>query len=149
MREIEYQHPDYENNVYRWEFYLRSYMGGEEYTNGNYLTNYLNESKEDYARRLSLTPLDNHCRNIVHIYSSFLWRVPPTRNFNSLAGNPALELFIADANLDGQGLNSFMRDAQVWSSVYGHVWLMLDKPASKLASAIKSSCVVDARQASL
>lgn len=130
MREIEYQHPDYENNVYRWEFYLRSYMGGEEYTNGNYLTSYLNESKEDYSRRLKLTPLDNHCRNIVHIYSSFLWRVPPTRNFNSLAGNSALEMFIADANLDGQGLNSFMRDAQVWSSVYGHVWLMLDKPAS-------------------
>jgi len=130
MREIEYQHPDYENNVYRWEFYLRSYMGGEEYTNGNYLTSYLNESKEDYSRRLKLTPLDNHCRNIVHIYSSFLWRVPPTRNFNSLAGNSALEPFIADANLDGQGLNSFMRDAQVWSSVYGHVWLMLDKPQS-------------------
>lgn len=130
MRELQYQHPDYENNESRWEFYLRSYMGGEDYQDGSYLTPYLNESKDEYSRRIRLTPIDNHCKNIVHIYSSFLWRTPPTRNYNSLDGNPALESFIRDADLDGQSFNSFMQQAQVWASVYGHVWLMVDKPAS-------------------
>ena len=128
--DIEYQHPDYENNLDRWEFYVRSYMGGQDYRDGSYLTSYLNEDKTAYSRRLALTPLDNHCRNVVHVYSSFLWRQPPTRNFQQMEGSADLEAFIKDANLDGQNFNSFMREAQIWSSVYGHVWIMMDKPLS-------------------
>lgn len=124
------KHPDYDDNQGRWEFYLRSYMGGEDYQGGNYLTKYVNEDKDEYNRRLMLTPIDNHCRNIVHIYSSYLWRVPPKREFGSLAGNISLEYFLKDADLDGRSFDSFMREAQVWASVYGHVWLMLDKPKS-------------------
>jgi hypothetical protein len=47
-----------------------------------------------------------------------------------MEGSADLEAFLNDANLDGQGFNSFMREAQIWSSVYGHVWIMLDKPQS-------------------
>ena len=107
-----------------------SYMGGEDYKGGNYLTRYVNEDRDEYNRRLLLTPVDNHCRNIIHIYSSYLWRVPPKREFNSLDNNIALEYFLKDADLDGRSFDSFMREAQVWASVYGHVWLMLDKPKS-------------------
>jgi hypothetical protein len=130
MRYLQYQHPDYDNNQNRWEFYLRSYMGGEDYQDGSYLTPYLNESSDEYSRRIRLTPLDNHCRNIVHIYTSFLWRTPPTRQYNTLSNNQALDSFIADADLDGQSFDSFMKQAQIWASVYGHVWLMVDKPQS-------------------
>ena len=132
--DIEYQHPDYETHVERWEFYLRSYMGGADYKEGNYLTGYLNEDSKAYGRRLELTPLDNHCRNVVHVYSSFLWRINPTRNFEGMEGSPDLEAFLRDSNLDGQNFNSFMREAQIWSSVYGHVWIMVDKPASQVGT---------------
>lgn len=128
--EITYKHPDYDDNVDRWEFFLRSYMGGEEYKSGSYLTKYVNEDKNEYGRRIDLTPIDNHCRNIVHIYSSYLWRTPPVRNFNSLDGNQALELFTKDADLDGRSFDAFMRECQIWASVYGHVWVILDKPKS-------------------
>ena len=130
MDTITYTHPDYADNENRWEFFLRSYMGGQDYKDGAYLTQYINEDKDEYQRRISLTPIDNHCRNIVHIYSSYLWRIPPTRNFNSLDGNVALDPFLKDADLDGRSFNAFMKEAQIWSSVYGHVWLMLDKPKS-------------------
>jgi len=123
-------HPEYDINKDRWEFYLRSYMGGQDYIDGEYLTRYISESREDYLRRLDLTPLDNHCKNIVHIYSSFLWRVPPTRVFNTASGNVALNPFLNDADLDGRSFNAFMRQCQVWASVYGHVWVMMDKPKS-------------------
>ena len=123
-------HPEYDINKDRWEFYLRSYMGGQDYIDGEYLTRYISESREDYLRRLDLTPLDNHCKNIVHIYSSFLWRVPPTRVFNTASGNVALDPFLNDADLDGRSFNAFMRQCQVWASVYGHVWVMMDKPKS-------------------
>ena len=133
-REIDNTHPIYDDYKHRWSFYLRSYMGGEDYKEGGYLTSYISEDKDEYARRLDLTPMDNHCKNIVHIYSSFLWRVPPTRAFNSLANNAALEPFMKDADLDGRSFNAFMRQAQIWSSVYGHVWLMIDKPQSNAAT---------------
>ena len=105
-------------------------MGGEDYRDGSYLTRYVNEDKEEYNRRLDLTPMDNHSKNIVHIYSSFLWRQAPVRSFNSAAGNYALEPFLKDADLDGRSFNAFMREANIWASVYGNVWIMVDKPAS-------------------
>ena len=131
---IENTHPVYEDYKFRWSFYLRSYMGGEDYKEGGYLTSYISEDKDEYARRLDLTPMDNHCKNIVHIYSSFLWRVPPTRAFNSLTNDQSLEPFMKDADLDGRSFDAFMKQAQVWSSVYGHVWLMIDKPQSNAST---------------
>jgi len=130
MADIEYTSPEYDKHKESWEFYLRSYMGGNDYRDGQYLTKYINEDSDSYDRRIDLTAMDNHSKNIVHIYSSFLWRVPPTRSFNSLANNVALEPFLKDCDLDGRSLNTFMREAQVWSSVYGNVWVMLDKPKS-------------------
>ena len=129
-KEIIETHPDYKVNEENWEFYLRSYLGGDTYREGNYLVRYLNESNEDYKRRLDMTPIDNHCSNVVHIYSSFLWRTPPTRNFNSLDGEPFVKQITEDADLDGNSINAFMREAQIWSSVYGHVWIIVDKPKS-------------------
>lgn len=123
-------HPDYELNAPQWEFYLRSYLGGEDYKDGNYLVSYLNEDKTEYGRRIDLTPVDNHCANIIHIYGSFLWRNQPVRNYNSLEGSPALEYIKRDADLDGRSIDSFMKEAQQWASVYGHVWITVDKPKS-------------------
>lgn len=134
MQTIEYTHPNYDDNKARWEFYLRSYMGGEDYIDGGYLTRYIAEDKDEYSRRLDLTPMDNHCKNIIHIYSSFLWRVPPTRVYNSLDNNAALLPFIKDADLEGRTFDAFMRQAQVWASVYGHVWIIIDKPQSNAAT---------------
>ena len=123
------KHKSYEANATKWEFFLRSYLGGDDYRDGEYLLKYVLEDKKEYAKRLDLTPVDNHCKNVISIYSSFLWRIPPTRNFGNLVEDQALQSFIKDADLDGRGLNQFMSDAQVWSGIYGHVWLMMDKPA--------------------
>jgi len=130
METITEQHPDFINNIENWEFYLRSYLGGDQYKAGQYLVKYLNESNQDYDRRLDLTPIDNHCANVIHIYSSFLWKNQPVRNLNSLDGDPVIENMLRDIDLDGQSLDSFMKEAQIWSSVYGHCWIMVDKPKS-------------------
>jgi hypothetical protein len=130
METITSTHPDYLANQNNWEFFLRSYLGGDDYRGGNYLVRYLNESNEDYSRRLDLTPVDNHCANVVHIYSSFLWKNPPTRYLNSLEGDQAVEHMMRDVDLDGQSLDTFMKEAQIWSSVYGHCWIIVDKPKS-------------------
>ena len=122
------KHDLWHKNVNNWEFYIRSYLGGNDYKNGYYLHRYILESPEEYDARIRHTPLDNHCKNVVQIYTSFLWRVPPTRDYGSLDGDPQLESFIDDADLDGRSFDTVMREVQMNASIYGNCWVIVDKP---------------------
>lgn len=128
--EILLRHELYDNYAGRWEYYIRSFLGGEEYKGGRYLQEYNLELENEFEKRLQFTPLDNHCRNIVHIYSSFLFRVLPTRKLESLSDDPATQMFLDDADLEGRSFDALMREVQTYASVYGHCWLLLDKPNS-------------------
>jgi len=124
------KHPDYDRKMNDWNFHVRSYLGGQDYENGYFLNRYILETEEEYLKRTEFTPLDNHCRNVIQIYSSFLFRVPPTRNFGSLTGDPQLEQFLMDADFDGRNYNNIIREAQINASIYGTCWLIVDKPLS-------------------
>ncbi len=127
-KEIELTHKDYNENVNRWEYFIRSYNGGFDYMVGQYLNRYNLELDNEFNQRLANTPVDNHCKNIVQIYSSFLFRVKPSRVFGSIENDPSLESFLKDADLEGNSFDTVMKQAQNYSSIYGHVFLILDKP---------------------
>ena len=124
------KHDLWDANIQNWEFYIRSYLGGNDYKNGYYLHRYILESPEEYDSRIRHTPLDNHCKNVVQIYTSFLWRVPPTRDYGDLNENPQLISFLQDADLDGRSFNTVMREVQMNASIYGNCWVIIDKPQS-------------------
>ena len=124
------KHDLWDANIQNWEFYIRSYLGGNDYKNGYYLHRYILESPEEYDSRIRHTPLDNHCKNVVQIYTSFLWRVPPTRDYGDLNENPQLLSFLQDADLDGRSFNTVMREVQMNASIYGNCWEIIDKPQS-------------------
>jgi hypothetical protein len=42
---------------------------------------------------------------------------------------PSLESFLKDADLEGNNLNSVIKQAQNYSSIYGHCFMILDKPS--------------------
>jgi hypothetical protein len=135
--DLTHKHKLYESNIDRWEYYYNSYFGGQDYQRSGYLRKYLAEENDgfnEYAKRLATTPLDNHCRSVIDTYTSFIWRETPQREFGSLANNPALELFLKDADLEGRSYDAVMREATTLANVYGHVLLMLDKPASEAAT---------------
>ena len=67
---LENKHENYDLMIHRWNFYLRSYLGGEEYRSGSFLHEYAMELDIEYQNRINYTPIDNHCRNIISIYSS-------------------------------------------------------------------------------
>ncbi len=127
---LQSKHDLWHSNISNWEFYIRSYLGGNDYKNGYYLHRYVLESPEDYEQRIRHTPLDNHCKNVVQIYTSFLWRVPPTRDYGTLDGDLQLQSFIQDADLDGRAFNTVMREVQMNASIYGNCWVIVDKPQS-------------------
>jgi len=121
------------NAVYKslqgdWQYYLNSYLGGSAYRNAGYLTKYTDEKDTDYSIRVSGTYLDNHCNSVVSVYNSFLFRQPPIRELGQLKDLEETEAFLADADLDGRSLNSFMKDVTTWSSVFGHCWMIVAKP---------------------
>ena len=127
-------HSEYKNNIKRWHFLINSYMGGNQYKMGQYLTKYIYESSADYVQRISQTPLDNHVKNVVHIYNSFLFRNPPKRDFGSLEGTPEVENFLEDCDMEGRTWESFMRDVNLMSTIYGHCVVLLDRPETAVGT---------------
>ena len=121
-------HKDYQETVKNWEYYIRSYNGGYDYMVGQYLSRYNLELDNEFNQRLANTPCDNHCKNVIQIYSSFLFRVKPSRNFGSLADEQSLEFFLKDADLEGNSLSNVVKSAQNYASIYGHCFMIIDKP---------------------
>ena len=122
------ENTQFSRNRERWQFLLESFEGGEVYRKGQHLTRYALETAAEYAQRCRSTPLDNHCRSVINVYVSFLFRVPPYRDFASWAGMTAIEDFLTDADLDGRSLDAVMKEVSTWASVFGHAWLLLAKP---------------------
>jgi len=131
-QEIEIQHPQYSGMMKRWEYFIRSYLGGKEYHDGKFLQQYLLELESEYLKRLNYTPLDNHARNVIDIYSSFLFRVLPTRELGTLSDDPSVDQFLKDADFEGRSFDALMREVQNYASVYGHCWILVDKPSTNV-----------------
>ena len=130
---ISSQNLEYQRNRDRWLFLLDSFVGGHQYKNGGYLTKYQLETAGEYQQRLATTPLDNHCASIVSVYTSFLFREEPERDFNHWVGED-IEAFLRDANMEGQSLDAFMKDVATWAAVFGHAWILMTKPNVGVAS---------------
>ena len=123
-------HNEYVNHYQRWQFLINSYLGGHQYRLGKYLTRYVYESDAEYMQRLLSTPLDNHVKNVVHTYNSFLFRHPVKRDYGSINLNPELDSFLKDADLEGRTWEAFMREVNIMATVYGATLVLLDRPVS-------------------
>ena len=111
-----------------WQFLLESYVGGEEYENAGHLVKYQLETSPEYSARLKNTPLQNHCNSIIGVYTSFIFKQPPTRDLGSLSNLPGIDDILKDADQDGRSFNQFMKDVSVYSSIFGHTWVVVSKP---------------------
>lgn len=118
----------YNYNRNNWKYLLVSYLGGDDYRRAGLLTRYQLETDSEYQARLNATPLENHCKAVINVYNSFLFRQEPERDFGTLEGMPEVDAFLDDADLDGRSLNGFMKDVSTWASVFGHCWILVTKP---------------------
>ena len=111
-----------------WQYMLESYIGSEEYSNANHLLKYNLETAGEYSARLKTTPLQNHCNSIIGVYTSFIFKQSPVRDLGVLANNPQIDNLLKDADMDGRSFNQFMKDVSVYSSIFGHSWVIVTKP---------------------
>lgn len=127
-------HPSYAENINKWRYLIASYNGGFDYRRSQLemLRKYINEDQtpgNQYENRLNYTALENACKLVVDTYKSFLFRTTPVRAFSNLQGNPLVEDFVEDVDLDGTTLDAFIKQCNTYSMVYGSVWVGVDKPA--------------------
>lgn len=143
IKELQSVHPGYAEYVYRWDYYIRSYMGAEEYRDGAYLRKYIGEEESPggnaYQQRLLDTALHNHAKTVVDTYRSFIFRNPPTRTLGPLVDNEFATKFVMDCDLDGRTITAFMRDVNDMVSVYGGAWIMVDRPAYQVETAAQEA----------
>ena len=118
----------YNGNNEHWQYLFESYIGGEVYRNAGHLFHYQLENGREYDARLETTPLENHCRSVINVYTSFLFRDQPKRDLGSLENSPGIRNFMRDVDHDGRSLDQFMKEVNVWTSVFGHAWIMCVKP---------------------
>lgn len=118
----------YNYNRTQWRYLLTSYLGGDDYRRANNLTRYQLETDAEYSARLLATPLQNHCKAVVNVYNSFLFKDCPERDLGSMTDMPEVMDFLSDCDFEGRDLDSFMKDVATWASVFGHCWVMVVKP---------------------
>lgn len=128
----EYRNPEYNERYEHWRFLQFSYEGGLAYKNENYLTRYITESDGEYEKRVEQTPIDNHCKSIVSIYNSFLFKKPPHRDFANYSRDPMVLSFLKDADREGRSFDEFMSQTNIIASIYGHAWVIVDKPEASV-----------------
>jgi hypothetical protein len=137
-------HPMYQQTAKEADFFYRSYVGGKLYQKGEYLIKYLGEDNtpgDSYGKRIGATPLDNHVKTTVDIYSSFIFRNLPKRTLGQLYSNPSVQQFMKNTDQNGMGLDSFMKSINDMALVLGSVWLLVDKPNYAVSSAAEAEAL--------
>ena len=139
-RELEKTHHDYDALIDEWRFYVSAYFGGRMYKEGNYLIRHPFESSANYRRRREISYYYNYCGPVVDIYVSHLFRKEASRELGSLAKDRLFADFQQDADLEGNSLRHFLREAQRLASVYGRVAIIVDKPAVMACTKAEAIC---------
>ncbi len=144
IEEIQKTHPNYIEVAQKADYHYRSFVGGDEYRSGGYLRKYLGEDEgpgNQYYNRLLNTALDNHCKTVIDVYRSFLFRKGPTRDLGLAAYMPEVEEFYDDVDLEGRCMDDFMKMLNDWVSVYGGMWVLVDKPAYQAQTAAEEQAL--------
>lgn len=130
-------HPAYDEVSAQAQYLYRSYVGGQTYRAGQYLTHYIGEDTgpgDQYGKRLLATPLDNHVQTTIDIYRSFLFREAPSRELGNLHNSPLVNEWLEDTDQAGQDINSFLKTANDLALVMGNIWILVDKPSYKVST---------------
>ena len=115
-------HPRYTDYARLWNFYSESYVGGETYFK-NHLIRYYKEGETSYDNRIQRAYRENYCKSVIDIINSYLFKEPATRHL----GDERLEKFYQNIDGHGKDVTQFMKSASIASSIFGRVYVVVDK----------------------
>lgn len=126
-----HKHPDYVQAEKIYAFFEQSYTGGREYMEGgkNNLFKHTFEDEQGHKDRLERAYYYNYCAPIVNTYNSFIYGQEVQRDYGTLAENALFQMFLKNADKQGNGYEEVCRTASKWASVTGIQYWLIDKPA--------------------
>ena len=123
------KHPEYQRMEEVYQFFEESYKGGADYIKAGNLFKHIFEDGESYDERKERAYFYNYCAPIVHAYNSFIYRQTIRRDYGTLKDDPLFEMFLQDADKQGNSFEEISRNSSKWASVTGIQFWLIDKPA--------------------
>lgn len=128
------KHPQYQKMEYVYKFFEDSYKGGSDYVGANNLFKHTFEDAEGHKDRKLRAYFYNYCAPIVHAYNSFIYRQKIQRDYGNLANDELFQMFLEDADKQGNSYDEIVRNSSNWASVTGIQFWLIDKPGEKAAT---------------
>lgn len=123
------RHPHYLDSVAHWDFCELSYRGGRAWFNEGNIFKFHKEGEREYEARLKRAFRANHVKRVVTVINEYLFKQRPLRQDIS-----EVPLHIRDfwrkATLEGKTIDSLMEEIDAWSSVFGMLYVVVDRPAN-------------------
>lgn len=129
---VERRHPEFQELKTHWTFLESCYEGGRKWLAkeaGNVFKFY-KEGEDEYKDRLKRTYRANHTKRVVDTVGDYLFKQLPQR----AAGAPSvLTDFWANCDKLGTSMDAFTRVLDRQESVFGRVYIAVDRPAQVAA----------------
>ncbi len=132
----------YEEDVERYKFLNDSYLGGDRYRDGKYLSKRALESDDGFEKRMERSSYTNYCAPVVNTYTAYLMGGSITRELD-FSGD-SFESFMNDVDGKKRSYHQFWNNASKLSSVNGLSLVIVDKPKSD-AQTVAQEEMVDVR----
>lgn len=123
---ITQEHTDYTCNKLHWEFLRHAYEGTGGFRSGSYIEQHDKETNAKYLSRKKIRHYYNYCSPIIDTYVGHLFKKAPTRQSEI----PEILDFYTDTARGGKiDINELMKEAATLAHVYGHCFIVVDKPS--------------------
>lgn len=129
MADLKHVHKQYNKNKDEWRLLLSAYKGARTLVEQGFLIRNERESKENYDRRLLESYGLSYSKSIVELLNFYLFQKPVQRKLGTLETDSLWMLFSKDCNLNGKNIDDFLTEQGKYSSIFGHVGILIDKPS--------------------
>jgi len=122
-------HPDYDKLIDRWNMYLLSYEGGQDYVyegGESYLYRHVREHIQDFKFRQKRAVFESISQVVINVYQSHIRRKGVVRTENT---NSNYKEFLDNCDMQGHNLDYFMLErAFLTDQIFGFSYIVIDEP---------------------
>jgi hypothetical protein len=120
---VDRRHPAFYARLPHWKFCESTFEGGRDWFAQN-IHEYMKEGTREYSDRLTRAYRFNHTKEVVQLVTKYIFKEGVIRNVENA---PApVKKFWNCATLDGQPIDTLMKQASNLSSQHGRVYIVVD-----------------------
>lgn len=126
-QELEFKHAEYDLNIDQWKFYKAAYAGTAEMLAHGVVKQLTDEGNDAYKKRLSTVFGFGLSEQLISLSISYIFSKPTTYDFEGLKDDKLFQLYIKNADKQGENFELDGQDRLLQSKIYGHVGCLVNK----------------------